>query len=606
MTTTFFYIDDSRELHGLVNAAVVDLGKRLGRPVEFRFLGLDTARATSEDDALFVDEDGSLIAQDRRDEDGPSTQKVEPGAILARKPVELAASQLNSYFLVDIRFGRGVYLSTYGLKVARFLHRVCDVPSERIVLFTSFPDDAASADAIAWCDYHPKNDFVGPHGARYLTDRLCGTVLTAEHAAQRMSIEQRSPDQYLKEVADLRQLRRFSGVYWRSYSMTETARAALHAANAWCSTVVLIGEAGVGKAMIARAIHGVDDGFLLELAKADFDEESPLEAIAKMVSNRTGLPLHYLKDMERIIDALGCRTTVFFRRVDDFHSKEQGFVSDFLERHEQMRATNPFTIPRVIVSVGSQSSIQGTSASVNSRLRPRLSSCAFRLRFDPLRSRLEDIEPLVHGFLSSAVAGQRRTVKVETEAITVLRANPWSGNVRELEAVIASVTARAHEAGILRMAMLPAEFKVTKMIVAPSTAGFNALFSDAIEASLGKNVRNRVTGLRNMVERADEGNAGAIGGIRRSLVAIRGILDETTPSRELKAFVALIGSKDRLQQLVDLSDVPDHVWEGLRSEGEKIIKTWRNPDSGGRLAKKKSLVSEMFDRVITKIMEATT
>jgi len=61
-----------------------------------------------------------------------------------------------------------------------------------------------------------------------------------------------------------------------------------------------------------------------------------------------------------------------------------------------------------------------------------------------------------------------------------------------------------------------------------------------------------------------------------------------------------------LQQLVDLSDVPDHVWEGLRSEGEKIIKTWRNPDSGGRLAKKKSLVSEMFDRVITKIMEATT
>jgi two-component system response regulator AtoC len=55
------------------------------------------------------------------------------------------------------------------------------------------------------------------------------------------------------------------------------------------------------------------------------------------------------------------------------------------------------------------------------------------IQVPPLRSRLEDIEPLARAFLTRYSAG---SVTLESDALTVLKSHAWPGNVRELENAI--------------------------------------------------------------------------------------------------------------------------------------------------------------------------
>jgi two-component system response regulator GlrR len=63
----------------------------------------------------------------------------------------------------------------------------------------------------------------------------------------------------------------------------------------------------------------------------------------------------------------------------------------------------------------------------------RLAVCPVRV--PPLRERLEDLPILARHFLARALAGAREggpAVEPSAETLAVLRAQPWSGNVREL------------------------------------------------------------------------------------------------------------------------------------------------------------------------------
>ncbi|MGI0134128.1 MAG: sigma 54-interacting transcriptional regulator, partial [Candidatus Micrarchaeaceae archaeon] len=58
------------------------------------------------------------------------------------------------------------------------------------------------------------------------------------------------------------------------------------------------------------------------------------------------------------------------------------------------------------------------------------------LYLPPLRSRPEDIEPLVHHFLSLSTQNGAEPLRINAEALALLRCYPWPGNVRELRSVI--------------------------------------------------------------------------------------------------------------------------------------------------------------------------
>jgi DNA-binding NtrC family response regulator len=59
-----------------------------------------------------------------------------------------------------------------------------------------------------------------------------------------------------------------------------------------------------------------------------------------------------------------------------------------------------------------------------------------RLEVPPLRARPEDIEPLARHFLAALQGDDARIVDLDPQALAVLKARPWPGNVRQLRNVI--------------------------------------------------------------------------------------------------------------------------------------------------------------------------
>lgn len=82
-----------------------------------------------------------------------------------------------------------------------------------------------------------------------------------------------------------------------------------------------------------------------------------------------------------------------------------------------------------------------------------------RLDVPPLRERPEDVEPLVRHFLSELrESGQCDYVAVTSEALAVLQAQPWPGNVRQLRNVIERACALGC-GDVLGLEDLPAELR---------------------------------------------------------------------------------------------------------------------------------------------------
>jgi len=59
----------------------------------------------------------------------------------------------------------------------------------------------------------------------------------------------------------------------------------------------------------------------------------------------------------------------------------------------------------------------------------------------PLRERPDDVEPLLKHFMNELSSPLRTLTSVSPEALTLLRAHPWPGNVRELRNVVACALA---------------------------------------------------------------------------------------------------------------------------------------------------------------------
>jgi len=78
-----------------------------------------------------------------------------------------------------------------------------------------------------------------------------------------------------------------------------------------------------------------------------------------------------------------------------------------------------------------------------------------RLKLSPLRDRPEDIPLLIEHLIKKF--GKDTPVEVSPEAMKILRAYRWSGNVRELENVIQRAILLAR-AGVIEASHLPEEF----------------------------------------------------------------------------------------------------------------------------------------------------
>jgi formate hydrogenlyase transcriptional activator len=203
------------------------------------------------------------------------------------------------------------------------------------------------------------------------------------------------------------------------------------------STVLIYGETGTGKELVARAVHNL----------------SPRKAHAFVKLNCAAIPTGLLES-ELFGHEKGAFTGAIAQRVGRFELANRGTV--FLDEVGEIPLELQPKLLRVLQEreferLGSTRTLRTDArliAATNRDLEEMVEAQTFRsdlfyrlnvfpLRIPPLRERPEDIPPLVRHFVRQfSRRAQRRIETIPSDTMDALVQYHWPGNVRELQNVI--------------------------------------------------------------------------------------------------------------------------------------------------------------------------
>jgi DNA-binding NtrC family response regulator len=225
-------------------------------------------------------------------------------------------------------------------------------------------------------------------------------------------------------------------------------------------TVLLRGESGVGKEVVARAIHA----------------RSPRADHAFLEVNCTALPETLIeselfgyergaftdaKQRKQGLLELGDRGTVLLDEIGDLAPGAQAKLLRFLETRTFKRVGGVRDISvdvRIIASTNRDLEAAVRDGAFRRDLFYRLN--VLPILIPPLRERPEDVEPLTRYFLERMATTLRRPARsISKPALAMLERYAWPGNVRELRNVIERVVI-LEDAAELRPEHLPDELQL--------------------------------------------------------------------------------------------------------------------------------------------------
>jgi len=215
------------------------------------------------------------------------------------------------------------------------------------------------------------------------------------------------------------------------------------------TTVLITGPTGCGKEIVARAIHHL----------------SPRGARTFAVVNCAAIP-ETLLEAELFGYARGAFTgamqsyagriqaaqggTLFLDEIGEMPLNLQPKLLRFLEQKELQRLGNAEVVrvdARVISATNAHLLTLVREGKFREDLYYRL--CAFPIDIPPLRDRPEDIAPLAAHFLAK-FAAPLSAPEFSAEALQLLKTQPWSGNIRELQNVIERALILSEDEAVIR------------------------------------------------------------------------------------------------------------------------------------------------------------
>jgi two-component system nitrogen regulation response regulator NtrX len=199
------------------------------------------------------------------------------------------------------------------------------------------------------------------------------------------------------------------------------------------ATVLLMGESGVGKELVARAIHRnslrKDEAFVQVNCAAIPEELIESELFGHEKGSFTGATEKQIGKFE-----LADKGTIFLDEVGDMSQRTQAKVLRVLQGGEVERIGSQKTIHvdvRVIAATNKNLEEEIEKGEFREDLYFRLS--VIPVRVPPLRERTEDIPVLVQHFVAEfSAANNFRPRTISPAAMELLKRHPWRGNVREL------------------------------------------------------------------------------------------------------------------------------------------------------------------------------
>lgn len=203
------------------------------------------------------------------------------------------------------------------------------------------------------------------------------------------------------------------------------------------SMVLIEGETGTGKELIARAIHALSPrqhGPFIAANCAGFTDSL---LGSQLFGHKKGAFTGAIEDHQGLFESAH-HGTLFLDEIGDVPSNVQTSLLRVLQEREITRLgeAKPRKVDvRVLAATHhnlSEDVIKGTfRADLLYRIR------VARIQLPPLRKRLEDLPALVASFLAEGRATMGKAVgEVSREAMRVMMEHRWPGNVRELKSAI--------------------------------------------------------------------------------------------------------------------------------------------------------------------------
>ena len=186
--------------------------------------------------------------------------------------------------------------------------------------------------------------------------------------------------------------------------------------------VLIFGESGTGKSLIARTIHDLSDRRNLPFVTVNAQDLETLEGPAQVLARVKG-------------------GTLLFEEIGDLNIESQARIVRMFEGFGEYQ-------PRFMATSQSDLAKKIDDASFRDDLFYRISGVTVSV--PPLRERVEDIPLLVSFFLSRQQVNGQQHVNIAPEAMELMRRYSWPGNVRQLENFVMRIASTAREQTLTR------------------------------------------------------------------------------------------------------------------------------------------------------------
>ena len=316
--------------------------------------------------------------------------------------------------LLDMNFSSGINSGNEGLYWLREIRRLR--PQTQVVLFTAYADISLAVTGIK----EGASDFVvKPWDNARLVQTLQEAYAKTTAKGKRKTAVSQEPE---------------SGMYWGNSPAIHPLKLLVEKVSATDANILITGENGTGKDMLAREIHRLSNR-----------HDGPL------VSVDMGAITESLFESELFGHVKGSFTDAHADRVGRFEAADGGtlFLDEIANLPYHLQAKLLTAIQkRSFVKVGSnipQPTNIRLVCATNRDLEEMVRKGEFRedllyrintihLHIPPLRKRKEDILPLAKRFLGQyALQYGRQLQGFSPEAARRLLDYPWYGNVRELQ-----------------------------------------------------------------------------------------------------------------------------------------------------------------------------